>query len=212
MAEDLRKSLEARLAQIEVSCDVPGAEVSLDGEPWFTAPGRQRRMIGAGQHVLIARKPGYFAVTEPVSLIPGKQTRVVLRMTADVVHIERRWQPWQPWAVAGTGVAMSLAGGVLLWQASSDYGDFRKALTECRPDPDPGCDPISLRPRSSGVWKEYLGTGTLIAGGAVLATGLAGVLLNQARTRRSEPARGMELELAPLISRDTAGISMDIRF
>ena len=77
VAEDLRKSLEARLAQIEVSCDVPGAEVSLDGEPWFTAPGRQRRMIGAGQHVLIARKPGYFAVTEPVSLIPGKQTRVV---------------------------------------------------------------------------------------------------------------------------------------
>jgi tetratricopeptide (TPR) repeat protein len=209
VAEDLRQSLESRLAQIEVSCDVPGAEVSLDGEPWFTAPGRQLRMITAGQHVLIARKAGYFPVTEPVSLLPGKQTRIVLRMTADVVHVERRWQPWQPWAVAGSGFAVSLAGGLFLWQARSDYGDFRKGLAACKREP---CDPITLRPRDSGVWKEYLGTGALITGGTVLVTGLAGVLLNQSRTRRSEPARGVELELAPLISGDTAGISIGIRF
>jgi hypothetical protein len=210
VAEELQKSLESRLAQIEVSCDVPGAEVFLDGALWFTAPGRQRRMMSAGQHVLIARKPGYFPVAEPVSLIPGKQTRVMLRMTADVIQIKRRWRLWQPWVVAGVGIAISLAGGVFLEQPRSDYGDFRKALTACKQDSS--CDPISLRARESGVWKEYLGAGTMIVGSAALATGLAGVLLNQARAQRSEPAGGVELQLVPLISGDTAGLSMGIRF
>jgi len=210
VAEELQKSLESRLAQIGVSCDVPGAEVSLDGEPLFTAPGRQRRMMSAGQHVLIARKPGYFPVTEPVSLIPGKQTHIVLHMTADVIHVERRWQAWQPWAVAGTGLAMSLAGGWFRWQAASDYASFKDALDSCMQITS--CQMISTRRLDSGEWKELVGTGTLIAGGTALAAGLAGVLLNLPRTRRSEPAGGVDYELAPMVSGDTAGISAQIRF
>jgi tetratricopeptide (TPR) repeat protein len=210
VAEDLQKSLESRLAQIEVHCDVPGAEVFLDGEHWFTAPGRPRRMIGAGQHVLMARKPGYFPVAEPVSLIPGKQTRVVLRMTADVVQVERRWQPWQPWAVAGTGIAMSLAGGLLRRQAANDYTSFKDALDACQQEPP--CQFVPTRRFDSGVWKERAGTGALLIGGSVLAAGLAGVLFNQPRVQRSEPAEDMEYEILPMAAGDTAGISVRIQF
>jgi hypothetical protein len=211
VAEDLQTSLESRLAQIEVSCDVPGAEVFLDGAPWFTAPGRQRRMMGAGQHVLIARQPGYFPVAEPVSLLPGKQTRVVLRMTADLVHVERRWQPWQPWTVAGTGIAMSLTGGLFLWQARNDYATIQRELDACTPEI--ACEKIPHRRLDGSVWKERIGTGALITGGAILATGLVGTLLNLPRTRRSEPAGGVEdLDIAPIVSGDTAGISARIRF
>jgi tetratricopeptide (TPR) repeat protein len=211
VAEDLQQSLQSRLAQIEVSCDVSGTEVSLDGQPWFTAPGRQRRMIGAGQHVLVARKPGYFPVAEPVSLIPGKQTRVVLRMTADVVRIERRWRPWQLWAVAGTGIAMSLTGGWLRYRAARDYAFFKEALDSC--SPTISCQMVSTRLLDSGERKERVGIGMLIVGGTALAAGLGGVLLNQPRTWRSEPADGIEdLDLAPMVSSDAVGISAWSRF
>jgi hypothetical protein len=211
MAEDLQQSLEARLAQIEVACDVPGAEVSLDGEPWFTAPGRQRRMIGAGQHVLVARKRGYFPVAEPVSLIPGKQTRVVLRMTADVVHVKRRWQPWQPWTVVGAGIAMSLTGGLFLWQARTDYAAIQHEFNAC--EEELSCSSISTRRLHRAEWKERIGTGALIAGGSALAAGLAGMVLNLPRSWRSEPARGLEnLDFAPILSGDTTGISARFRF
>jgi hypothetical protein len=210
VAEVLQQSLESRLAQIEVHCDVPGAEVSLDGQPWFTAPGRQRRMIGAGLHVLIARKPGYFPVTEPVSLIPGKQTRIVLRMTADAVHVERRWQTWRPWAVAGTGIAVSLAGGLFWWQARSDYTAFENAVSGCQ---EAICARVPTRRRDIGERNDALGSTALITGSAVLAAGLAGVLINQPSTRRSEPSgREVEIDLAPLVSGDTVGISAHIEF
>jgi tetratricopeptide (TPR) repeat protein len=210
VAESLRQSLESRLAQVEVSCDAPGAEVFLDGEPWFTAPGRQRRMITAGQHVLMARKPGYFAVAEPVSLIPGKRTRVLLRMTADVVHVERRWQRWQPWTVAGAGLATSLAGGLLLWEASSNYAAIQSDLDGCKEKPS--CA-ISTGRFDRAEWKERIGTGALIVGGSALAAGLAGLVLNLPRSWRSEPARGLEdLPLAPILSGDITGISARFQF
>lgn len=211
VAEVLQKSLESRLAQLEVHCAVPGAEVFLDGTPWFTTPGRQRRMINAGQHVIIVRKPGYFPVAEPISLIPGKQTRVAPRMTADVVHVDRRWQPWQPWVVAGTGIAMSLAGGLSLWQARNDYAAIQHELDKCTGETS--CSRISTRRLDRGEWKERIGTGALIAGGTVVAAGFVGVLLNLPRTWRSEPAGGLEkLEIAPMVSGGNAGISARIRF
>jgi hypothetical protein len=210
VAEELQKSLESRLAQIDAHCEVPGAEVSLDGAPWFTAPGRQRRMLSAGQHVIVVRKPGYFPITEPVSLIPGKQTRVVLRMTADVVHVERRWQPWQPWAATGAGIAMSIAGGLFLRQARDDHAAFERAVAGCE---QAICAPVLTRRRDIGERNDAFGTTAVITGGVILAAGLAGVLINQPRFRRSEPtSREVELDLAPLVSGDTAGLSARIQF
>jgi hypothetical protein len=211
VAEELQKSLESRLAQLEAHCDTQGTEVSLDGEIWFVAPGRQRRIVSAGQHVIIARKPGYFPIAEPVSLIPGKQTRVVLRMTADVVRIERRWQPWQPWAVAATGIAISLAGQWIRQQAATDYASVEDTLDLCRQSGS--CEMVPTQRLASGEWKELAGTGTLIAGGTILAAGVTGVLLNFPRTARSEPAGGVKsLEIVPIIFSDTASISALLRF
>ena len=209
-AAKLRQSLEARLAQIEVHCDVPGAEVFLDGEPWFTAPGWRRRMINAGQHVLVARKPGYFPIAEPVSLIPGKRTPLVLRMTADMVHVSQRWEPWQPRAVIGAGIVMSLAGGLLQAEARTDYAAIERELDEC--SAETSCA-VSIRRIHRAEWKERIGTGALIAGGSAFATGLAGMLLNLPRARRTEPTPGLEyLDIAPMLSGDTAGVSVWIQF
>jgi tetratricopeptide (TPR) repeat protein len=211
VADDLQASLESRLAQIEVSCDVPGAEVSLDGEPWFTAPGWQRRVMRAGQHVLVARARGHFPITEAVSLIPGKRARVALRMTADVVHEDRRWRAWQPWSVTGAGVAVSIAGGLLWREARQEYAEYETAVAAC--NQRTSCAQVPNRLRDTGQRNDALGTAALLTGGAVLVTGLAGVLMNQPRTRRSEPTgRELELELAPLVSGDAAGLSARLSF
>ncbi|HWN67154.1 MAG TPA: hypothetical protein VNM90_05915 [Haliangium sp.] len=137
VAEGLQASLESRLGQIEVHCAEAGAEVLLDGVPWFTAPGPRRKMIRPGQHVIIARKAGYFQVTEVATLLPGKQTRVEVRMGVDEIRVERRWQPWQPWAVVVGGAATSLLGGLFVRQAMDDYAAFERALAK-------GCSPARM--------------------------------------------------------------------
>lgn len=210
VAGELRTSLEARLAQIEVHCADTGAEVLLDGVPWFTAPGPQRKMIRPGQHVIIARKAGYFPVTEVATLLPGKQTRVEVRLSADEIRVERRWQPWAPWTVVGGGVVTSLLGGLLVRQAMNDYQAIDEAFTRCKPLFS--CGQVSLRRRNSGAWRDAVGTGMLIAGSAAAVIGLAGVLINQPHSYRSESTDGVRFDFAPLVSGDGAGVSAQISF
>lgn len=209
VAGDLRTSLEARLAQIEVHCAEAGAEVLLDGVPWFRAPGPQRKMIRPGQHVIIARKAGYFPVTEVATLLPGKQTRVEVRLSVDEVRLERRWRQRTPWMVVAGGVTASLIGGMFLRQAMSDYADFEEEVTACEPLV---CKQVPIWRREGGAWREAVGTSMLLAGSAAVAIGLAGVLLNQPYSHRSEPKGGTKLDFAPLISGDGTGVSARIRF
>lgn len=210
VAEELQTGLESRLAQIEVHCDAAGAEVSLDGVPWFTAPGPQRKMIRPGQHVIIARKAGYFSVTEVATLLPGKQTRVEIHMSVDEIRVERRWQSWTPWTVVGGSAAISLLGGLLVRQAMNDYAAFEKALTAC--EGQFTCDQVSIRRQNRGAWKDGVGTSMLIAGSTAAVIGLAGVLLNQSHSYRSEPRDGVKIDFAPLVSGDGTGVAARIRF
>lgn len=210
VAEELRTGLESRLARIEVHCAEAGAEVLLDGVPWFTAPGRLRKMIRPGQHVVIVRKPSYFPVTEVATLLPGKQTRIEIRLSVDEVRVERRWQPGTPWMVVGGGAATSLLGGLLLRQAMNDYAAFEKALIPC--DGQLSCNQVSIQRRDSGAWKDTVGTSLLIVGSATAVIGVAGVLLNQPHSYRSEPMDDVKFDFAPLAFVDGAGFSARISF
>jgi tetratricopeptide (TPR) repeat protein len=210
VAKELRTGLESRLAQIEVHCAEAGAEVSIDGVPWFTAPGPQRKMLRPGQHVIITKKAGYFPVTEVATLLPGKQTRVEVRLSVDEIRVERRWRLRTPWMIVGGGAVTSLLGGLVLRQAMNDYAAFGKALEPCQGQFS--CNQISTQRHDSGAWKDTVGTSLLIAGSAAALLGAAGVLLNQPRSYRSEPAEGAKFDFAPLVSGDGAGISALITF
>jgi hypothetical protein len=230
VAENLRMSLESRLAQIEVHCADAGAEVLLDGVPWFTAPGLQRKRLHPGKHVIIARKVGYHPVTEVATLLPGKQTRVEVRMSARVaparpapsglrvahermsaeIRVERRWQPWIPWTVVSGSVFSSAVGGLLLRASRNDYAALGKAFTHC--EGRPFCRQVSIQRRDSGAWKEVMGSGLLIVGGSAAVIGLAGVLLNQPHSYRSGPSDSVKLHFAPMVSGAGTGVFARISF
>jgi hypothetical protein len=112
--------------------------------------------------------------------------------------------------VAGAGLAVSLTGGLLLRQAWTDYAAVQREAKGCETI---FCEQFSTRRLDQAEWKERFGTGALIVGGSALAAGLAGVLLNLPRARRSKPAGGLErLEIVPMVSSDGAGISVGIQF
>ncbi|AUX22471.1 uncharacterized protein SOCEGT47_029740 [Sorangium cellulosum] len=118
----LRALVTQDLAAIEIRCDEPGAAVRIDGKPWFVGPGTARRMVTPGEHVVMARKDGYFTVVEPLLVLAGKEASGQLALSVDTLIVQRRWPAWIPWATLGAGAALGLVGGGLMWHARAEHG------------------------------------------------------------------------------------------
>lgn len=179
--------LESHLAVIEVRCDQPGAAVTLDGAAWFVGPGREHKVVRPGNHVVKAEGPGYFPLVEALAVMGGKQARVTLHMTPVATTEEPRRASWKPWALIGGGVAAGVVGTGLLWRAERalDRGDGRAR------------------------WTRHAATGTLVAAGASIAVGVTLRALDRPVVRRQERSRSRATyELSPIVSGDTAGLSL----
>ena len=89
-AENYKTLLSQQLAVVHGTCDVDGAEVTLDGERWFSCPSRQTRMLEPGEHAIVATKDGHLPAQEQVLLMPGTEHTVtlVLQPLADVAVVE----------------------------------------------------------------------------------------------------------------------------
>ncbi|WP_428269774.1 hypothetical protein [Haliangium sp.] len=218
--------LRNQLAEIEVTCADPGARVTLDGDPLFVAPGRYRGLVQPGSHQLVVSKDGHIPATEGLVLGPGDSRRVALALPVLTMVEKRRWPTWRPWAVAGAGVALVAAGGVLHWRADQDAGAFEAAFqglacADGRPTAT-GCDEIDLpsgvdTTRRRATWERR---GALVAygiGGAAVAAGAVLAYLNRARTVRElrtpgpDPSAG-RLHIEPLAGPGSAGLRVGIRF
>lgn len=71
----------SRLGMLDVSCNVDGAEVVVDGEPRGRTP-LSRAPVVAGQSVIEVRAPGHFAVTRQVQIDARGLSRVDVTLTA----------------------------------------------------------------------------------------------------------------------------------
>ncbi|WP_438004983.1 hypothetical protein [Sorangium sp. So ce321] len=210
MSELVRRDL----AMIELRCDEPGATVLLDGKPWFVGPGAERRLVLPGEHVVTARKQGYYTVVRPVAVLAGKRASGTLRLSADAAITQRRWQAaWAPWAVVGAGGALGLLGAALTWQANEHHdeaeqelqGPFRQACgLECAPSGGSAYD--------RGRLENELAVGSFVAAGAALITGGVLVYMNWPRSYRTDDRGDVKIELAPAVSGSAAGLSTRISF
>ena len=74
--------LKYRTATLDLSLNVPNAEVTLDGKPIDPARLRGPMVIDAGEHTLRASAPGYLASDKTVTLAGGDRASVRLDLVA----------------------------------------------------------------------------------------------------------------------------------
>lgn len=99
-----------QLADIQVSCDKPGAKVSVDGKVVFQAPGTYKSRVRIGKHTFFAEKQGYTAHIGAPFIGPGEKFRIELKLytAEELTRYHRKWEAtWMPWTVAAAGVVVA---------------------------------------------------------------------------------------------------------
>lgn len=208
--------IEKQLARVEVRCDSPGASVTLDGRPLFTAPGRYEGLVRAGQHTIVATRSGFVTTQKTPILAAGLRAQIDLPLytAEELTHYRRRWSAWIPWTVLGAGVALAGAGGIMHWRAAEAYRQFDRGVTTCsQGSANGGCVPDGALAGKRAT-ADDLQVGAFVGyglGGAALAAGAVLAYLNRARPYRVSPDAD-KLALAPLVNPNGGGLVATIRF
>jgi hypothetical protein len=213
--------LSKQIATIKVSCDKPGAKVSLDGKEVFVAPGHHEQRVRTGRHTLIAEKTGYQARVNAPNIGPGETFNVELKLyTADeLTRYNRRWEAtWMPYAVLGAGIGIGLIGVGLELTADSTYNDYDKKVTACNMN-NMGCENSSALKdvRSRGDTLKTAGFVAYGVAGATIAGGIVLTLLNRPKAYLLRPEDLQETEqpkvsVTPVITPTMAGAAVQGRF
>lgn len=218
-AQDYQKLLRGRIAELTVTCDEPGAVLSLDGKNILRGPGKAVVYVLPGPHELVARKPGYLPTHQGLTLISARPVAVHMRMLPEsqALVTTRAWSAWQPWAVIGAGVGVGLAGGVLEWRASENNIAFQKMFHERCLIPD-GCHAVDITSEMESRqrrhrWYRGLGHGALATGGAAVIGGLVLVYLNRPLAMENpERQRLLRVSMTPIVTPEARGLSFDLSF
>lgn len=199
-ARGLRAFIEKQLVRVEVSCEVAGASVTMDGRLLFTAPGRYEGWALPGSHVFVAAREGY-PPNERVRN-PGEGEKLSLTVSElyddeELTRYRRIWAPWKSWAVLGAGAAIAAGGGWLHLQSREDLRSFDAQAARCGLA---GCEATpefrSLFDRGNRFQK--IAMGTYAAGGVLIVTGAVLAYINRAEPYRLTPdeyERGAQVAL-----------------
>jgi hypothetical protein len=207
-AQTYKKLLDGQLTHLKITCDMDGAEVTLDGQPILHGTGEADRLLMPGAHQVVASKAGFVTETSALVLVPGKETVHAVKLAKLEVktHLERRWKARTPWIVVGTGVAGLAIGGTLEALSHGEYQTYNQLLAAqcpvgCGPSLPPGMQKVDASTTSHknlGHIENVAGVTLLGVGGAVAIAGLVGVYLNQPHS---------VLEHAPVVVPTGNGIS-----
>jgi hypothetical protein len=207
-----------QLAEIEVICEEPDAEVVLDGKILFRGPGRQHVLVRPGGHRAEAVKPGRLPDGRQLVLDPGSRKIVTLAPQLPLhLSTTRRWPQSLPWAVAGAGV-MALGGAGIMDQRSSTLFDrFDRGFDQLCPGAF-GCmdQQISGELRApldhARTW-QWAARATYVAGGLTVATSAALLYLNRERiVHERRPDGSGRVSLNPMLMPHGAAVSAQLRF
>ncbi len=217
-----------QVANVDITCDKPGAKVSVDGNVVFTGPGRYQGMVRIGKHSFVAEKAGYVTSVEAPYIGPGETMRFTLKLFSaeELTRYKRRWDAtWMPWTVGAAGGAIAIAAGVLLVSGRSDVDEFDARITECGTD---GCmiTPELEDMKNSGETKQTMAWVGFGLGAATVATGGLLLYLNRVRAYQIRPEELKQtpgsptmsssipssLRLTPIVGPDVAGASASFRF
>ena len=212
-ARNYKTLVEKQLARVEITCDSPGAVVTMDGQKLFVAPGRYAGMVRPGAHSILATREGYVPSDMSRTILPGETTKLDLKLYTndDLIQYRRRWPAATPWLVVGAGVAMAAGSGWMHMQARDNLGTFDRGIIACG-----GCllTPNLADTLNRGKTLQTAAIGGYALGGAALVTGAVLVYLNQPEPYRVDP-KDKQLEvvgISPVLSGETRGVQALFRF
>jgi hypothetical protein len=222
-AKEYLKLVAGQLADIEVSCNKPGAKISVDGKEVFVAPGSFKAKVRVGKHTFYGDKEGYNARVTAPFIGPGETFRIELKLYTieELTRYRRRWdRTWMPYTVIGAGALVGIVGGIFELSARSSFNDFDTAVAKCN-TAAMGCSastPGLLDMRSSGNTKRTIGYVGYGVAGAAIVTGAVLAYLNR---RTPYQIRADELDeekpepavaLAPIVSPELTGAMVQGHF
>jgi tetratricopeptide (TPR) repeat protein len=200
----LEKMLRTQLVRFEVTCSQSGAEVTLDGKPLLSCPGRAEKWAEPGVHQIVAEKDGFMTYVSDITAFGGDLRKEDVLLVEDVkveTRTVRRWRPWVPWAVAGAGAAVFAVGVPLQLAANDNFDEFDAYVSaECSDQCDEIPADIAAK-KDRGETFRALGITTYALGAAGIITGVVLVLVNRPRVVE-----------APTLSIHSNGSSLTWRF
>lgn len=204
--------LRNQLAHVEVTCDEPGATVTMDGKPLFTGPGRHQGLVLPGGHQILASAPGRIPATEQLVLAPGQQVTIALTLQRPARTVTVRYMPaWIPWASLGLGAAVLSAGGYMDRQASDALTLFDQDFNGRCPR---GCSEIEapgFDGRLARIGREQtVARGLYIVGGATVMVSAALLYINRERVERRTDDDA--ISVLPMAGPDALGLTARMRF
>lgn len=211
--------IEGQLADVEVSCDKPGAKVSVDGKEVFVAPGTYKAKVRVGKHTFHADKEGHPARAEAPFIGAGETYRINLKVytTKELTRHRRKWQrAWVPYAVMGGGAAIGITGGLFALSAQSSYDEYNQAIENCN-QPSMGCDINEHKSlRDSGDSKRLMGFIGYGVAGAAIATGAVLAWINRTQPYQITPEQLEQSQpgvaVTPLVSPNAVGAMVQGHF
>jgi hypothetical protein len=207
-ADTMLHDLEGKeLGAISMRCDEKDAEVLLDGKAWGSDV---KRLVLPGEHVVTAKKAGYYTTVKSIAVSPGKEVSGVIHLSVDGTYAKRRWAAWKPWVMLGAGAGLAGMGGGFLALARKNANETTQLLiANCSSG---SCDPDTTGPYNGAQIENAFGIGALVVGGAGLLGGAGMLLLNLPQSVRTQDESDVKVEVAPLVSSTIAGISMRVVF
>ena len=217
LAERYKKLVEQQLSRVTVSCDVAGATVYIDGKQAFTGPGKEERLVRAGEHTFTAQKTGYETAAVTEVLPGGKPATIALKMyrPEELTRYKRHFAPWLPWAVSGAGVAIAGVSALLHASARSDFADFEQWAKDCELSTGMACEvtPEAQDLRDGGDTKQSIAVVGYTVGAVAVVTGLTMVLFNRPQPYRVDAERATPgVAIVPVVTGERVGVAASRRF
>jgi hypothetical protein len=205
------KLLQGQLSTVEIVCNVPGADISLDGARVLGGKGVALSMIRIGPHQVVASKPAHLTFTQQFNALPGQVMRIEINLVplGEAGGYQRKWAVWKPWVVVGTGAALVVLAAPFELAARNNIDGYEQEIARSCPN---GCTsddlPAAVRDLATrGRWQSRLAVGSLITGSVIAAAGAYLVYDNRLRRVRLDES-GRQLAAAPVALPGGAGIAV----
>jgi hypothetical protein len=227
-AKEYLKLVAGQLADIEVSCDKPGAKVAVDGKDVFVAPGSYKAKVRVGKHTFYGEKEGYNARVTAPFIGPGETFRIELKLytAEELTRYHRRWdRTWAPYTVIGVGALVGIVGGIFELSASSTFKDYDDGVARCNmANMSTGCvisaNQNLVDMNNSAKSKRTIGYVGYAVAGAAVATGVVLAILNRRQPYQISPDQldtekekaGAGVAFAPIVSPELTGAMVQGHF